>query len=419
MVENTINWKRCIYVNNSVDHDLLRTITPQILSLRAESNEPITVAIDSPGGSIGLIDTIFALITGPNQDGMACRTVTVAVNHAYSAAANLLARGDYAVALPHSDILFHDVRYGGMEDVTPTKAKNAASRLKHANNESALLLANHVFRRLAWNYIDLVTNDFLDARVNYPKKYDEYSNAVRSCLGRDISGDDVKLPEFFAALFSIVSRKNEILVDDALKNLRRWKLMMQITALFEGNDRFPGLLDGPLALFKQLRTALGRDDLTDVWDKHKDELQIIITLLTEKVANCEVGRELSFAKVIDWVGEDFELFATMNDPAHQKSITRLLLKHKHSFFGPAALEVLEGSDNDKKEDVLKALRPSVQILWLFCVLLCRELFNGDHILQPVEAQILGIVDEVAGGGPVESMREFAKKQLAEDESNVE
>jgi hypothetical protein len=40
------------------------------------------------------------------------------------------------------------------------------------------------------------------------------------------------------------------------------------------------------------------------------------------------------------------------------------------------------------------------------VLLCRELFEGEHILKPKDAQLLGLVDEVAGGGPVQSKRDF-------------
>jgi ATP-dependent protease ClpP protease subunit len=100
--------------------------------MRQEGNDPITVGINSPGGSLSSLEVLLGLISEPDQNGQVCRAVTVSLNHGYSAAANLLASGAYSIALPHSEILFHDVRFGGMEDVTPGKARVAASSFKDA-----------------------------------------------------------------------------------------------------------------------------------------------------------------------------------------------------------------------------------------------------------------------------------------------
>jgi hypothetical protein len=58
------------------------------------------------------------------------------------------------------------------------------------------------------------------------------------------------------------------------------------------------------------------------------------------------------------------------------------------------------------------------LFWCFCVLLCRELFRGDHIISPWESQLLGLVNEVAGGGRVESYREWRVRSIAEKKSEA-
>ena len=136
----TINWDRCIYIDQPFNEELVKILTPEILSLRQKSNDPITIAINSVGGDVATIDTLIGLVKGPNQDGKSCTAITVVTSHAYSAAASLLALGDYAVAMPHSDILFHDTRYGRLQDVTPDAAKAAAKRLMSANERASLRL---------------------------------------------------------------------------------------------------------------------------------------------------------------------------------------------------------------------------------------------------------------------------------------
>jgi ATP-dependent protease ClpP protease subunit len=112
------------------------------------------VGIDSPGGSLAALDVLIGLLTGATQTGERGTTITVATNRAFSAAANLLAFGSYAVALQHSQVLYHDVRWGGLEDVTPSKARDAAKALQDANDRFALRLARRIILRFVWAYID-------------------------------------------------------------------------------------------------------------------------------------------------------------------------------------------------------------------------------------------------------------------------
>ena len=168
LTDVSIDWTRSIMIRDTIDDDLLKKITPEILLLRQQSDAAITVGLDSPGGSIPALESMLALLTGPTQDKKSGQIITVATNRAFSAAASFLAFGTYAVALPHSKILFHDVRYGGMEDVTPTKARDAANALQDVNDSFALRLARRVIRRLIWVYIDL-NSDFKDMQTKWPK----------------------------------------------------------------------------------------------------------------------------------------------------------------------------------------------------------------------------------------------------------
>ncbi len=97
-------WNRAIYVDGKIDDELVKKLTPEILRLKQKSKQPITVAIDSYGGNIPALEALIGLLKAPDQDGRRCEVYTTVTNRAYSAAANLLAFGDYAVAFPHAQI---------------------------------------------------------------------------------------------------------------------------------------------------------------------------------------------------------------------------------------------------------------------------------------------------------------------------
>jgi hypothetical protein len=88
-----------------------------------------------------------------------------------------------------------------------------------------------------------------------------------------------------------------------------------------------------------------------------------------------------------------------------------MLEQPHVFFGKSLKEL---SDEERKAEIATA-EPYARLFWYFCVLLCRELFRGEHILSPRDAQLLGMVDEVAGGGAVDSIREYIIKRDAKNE----
>jgi hypothetical protein len=104
----TPNPRRAVWIVGRLDETLLEQLRPQIAELHAQGPSPITVYIDSLGGSAAAGERILGLLRSSNQDGEnPCRIITVAAPKAGSAAADLLSAGDFSIAYPHSTLIYH------------------------------------------------------------------------------------------------------------------------------------------------------------------------------------------------------------------------------------------------------------------------------------------------------------------------
>ena len=402
----TANWQRSILIDSLIDDEFVRRITPQILALRQENNDPITVGIDSPGGSLTAVDVLLGLLTGPDQDGKVGEIITVATNRAYSAAANFLAFGTYAVALRHSQILYHDVRFTGMEDVTPEKARIAAKALQDLNDSFSLRLASQVISRLTWIYIDL-RSGFDQMQQAFPAPYRFFSEIVNSYAPKVDADVSCDLASFATSLWAKLSSQNDNLIRSVMNRLKRWISLMNITksapSYRQKRSRIPGILDGPRHLHKLMKGQ------PDQFGASEEGLKLLISLIVAEISNMKTERVI-FSGVLDRAIREYYILDSMNHPKHIKNATDLMLGSPYVFFQN---DIAKLSDSAKQEIYAKAA-PCATLLWLFCVLLCRELFEGEHVLTPQDAQLLGLVDEVSGGGPVESKRDFRTKLAQSD-----
>ncbi len=336
---------------------------------------------------------------------MSGRIITVATNRAYSAAASFLAFGDYAVALKHSEILYHDVRFGGMEDVTPEKAQAAAKKLQDLNDTFALRLANEVIRRLVWNYIDLQTK-FDTINKRFPKTYKEYSEIINLFAPKIDGQHSVDLASFATCLYAYLSPSNDNLITKVMRRLQRWvtltKLVESTPTYRKKGSRTVGLLDGA----KHLYMVLSEGSTEQTFESSEQELKLVIGLLVSAVARSGPRIDGDFSPILEKAMRDFILIQSMNDKKHQQSANKLMLEYDLTFFGREIAEELKGKSEDEQSSILSTAVPHARLFWYLCVLLCRELFEGEHILTPRDAQLLGLVNEVAGGGPIESYREW-------------
>jgi ATP-dependent protease ClpP protease subunit len=405
------NWERCIYIDAVFDDNLVSRLTPKILALRQKSSAPITVAIDSVGGSLDAMSTILSLLTGPDQDGQTCLVVTVVTHRAYSAAATFLALSDYAVALPHSDLLFHDVRYGGMDDVTPDRALVAAKQLNATNENASLRLATRMFGRWMWNYLDTNTSFEAD-RKQFPTAAERYSKALRTFSPTPNSSVRFDIAGFATSMFARLSRENETLIDRAMDHLKRWGTVLthsEKVQRFSGENESVGLLDGILHLYNSICSEASTTPFGD--SNSEEDISLLITLILNRLA---APRRPSSITSFERALSDFQLIKSIEDPKHVDTATLMMARHRFVFLELETAAQWETMSQDERDIVMTEATPIVKLAWLFCVLVARELFHGDHKLSAKEAMYLGLVDEAPGLSEIRSRREYLQTRAQED-----
>ncbi|MCX7722941.1 MAG: ATP-dependent Clp protease proteolytic subunit [Verrucomicrobiae bacterium] len=333
---------------------------PEIVRLRAESDEPITAYIDSRGGSVFAAERLYALLKAPNPDGVACRLITVVTTHAASAAADLLSLGDYAIAYPQATILCHGARLSA-EEITKETAEGLAASLQAANEEFALRLAKRVFARMAFLYTVLRPEFDNLRRQAEAEKWERRMDSDLECFA-----------------FAIFNR-----LSPWLRDLPR--------SVFFLNEYLREMQD---FVFSRLRDM--PEDQSDL-DIEADVLKHLIDF------------ELLRAKQENWsfTGGGFERFAAdfrrLTDFLFGKHLQELEDQIKSFgilFLRPEQIQEFEQRRADNvisAENWMKSLvRPAIEPLWYFVVALCRMLQQGENRLTAEDAYWLGLVDEVIG-----------------------
>ncbi|WP_084004341.1 ATP-dependent Clp protease proteolytic subunit [Cupriavidus pauculus] len=414
-----IDWSRSVHVVGPISDDLVSKLTPQILNLLGQSQEPITVGIDSPGGVLVSNDRLLGLLKSPTQHHKGCQVITVATNDASSAAANLLAYGDYALALPHASILFHDVRYGGLRDVTPDVAKTTAKQLSDLNDRYAVKLANHAVRRVVWVYLDLQ-----DKFEPSKKKNSDIASRFEKCVISIPKNDnvDIDFVGFWAAIYERLSEQSQPILLAAIEKVGWWLEFQERSAVLPvlraSKSRLPGMLDGVDYMVRRAVADATKKNLSDVESLKVEEyrnLDLLVRLAAIRISRHRISGESTTGASLDSLIGDYDLITTMNDRQHIRSAARFITRHKVMFNGMGDFDT---KSEEEKNRIVSEIFPVARFFWIFCVLLCRSLFDGEHILTPADAQLLGVIDEVVGGGPVESRREFNEKQKKERESEA-
>jgi ClpP protease-like protein len=145
----TPNPDRAIWVEGQLNEALLERLRPEILELTVQNREPITVFINSRGGSPEVAEAILSLLRRKTQDdARASRIITVAAPKAKSAAANLLSAGDFAIAYPECTLLYHGARWPLSDLVAAGKCGPLFARTLPTFHElNAAALARNSVRR--------------------------------------------------------------------------------------------------------------------------------------------------------------------------------------------------------------------------------------------------------------------------------
>ena len=344
-------------MDGPINEQLVSRLTPQILQLQSDSRDPITVYIlSSPGGHVVSMEAVLRLLKSSDQDlSLACDLITVVTNKAASAAADLLASGDYAIAFPESMILYHGIRTPFRESMTAETTSLLAHYLRLSNDAYAIELARKVEMRFLFRFLVLRT-EFKDCRQKNAAKnlsdLDCFLNLVMEKLSKKARAVFEKAKHRYGryeALLTNVMQKGK-----TSKGPRR---MAQMEA-----DRIKAILD--------FEVKTNKDDPSWTFkDGGMARLGDDFFLLNEYLESQQNDRFKSWCRRIG------QFALSDADAAELKQIP---------------------DEKAKDEKTIEKVQPLLQPIWSFFVALCHALQEGENELTAADAYWLGLVDEVMG-----------------------
>ena len=393
------NYNRSIRVIGEINGQMVASLTPEILNLRQKSNEPITVFIDSPGGSITQTKTLMRLLKHPDQQGQRPWVNTFVIGEASSGAAELLSVGNYVIAYQDVEINFHGARITS-DEITAEKAKFFKYRLDEEDSFSSIMLADVVFDRLLEIYSQAkdAVSQIRREKNEELKDFDHlYSEAA------------LDVPAFARFLSNEVHYPLEAMIHECLVRMAEYEEM----AILATDERFKKDMERS-PLFKLISHSKAIDNNEEL----KEQLMVLNAILMRRFKTQEPWDLYSedFFKLradFEYVTNDLKGF--LRDIPSSK-----LLSYSEMFIPAETLKKMRSKtmeefekDPDYQAWFQKAITPaadSIEPLWGFAEMLCQELHRGEYPLSPHDAWWLGLLDEVIGTDLIQK-RDSNKKKL--------
>ncbi len=165
---------RSIILTGEVNKEMSERVVRQLLLLEAESDEPIKVYIDSPGGDVDAGFAIFDMIRFVKPD-----VYTIAMGLAASAGALILLAGepDKRFGLPNSHFLIHQPLSFGMRGVA-TEIEIHANEINKTKKRINEIIATETGKSLEEVSADTERDYWLNSKE--AKKYGLISKVIKS-----------------------------------------------------------------------------------------------------------------------------------------------------------------------------------------------------------------------------------------------
>ena len=150
---------RIIILNGEIDDNNANIIVAQLLYLDSESNEDISLYINSPGGSITSGMAIY-----DTMNFIKSKVSTICIGMAASMAAFLLSSGEKGkrMALPNSEVMIHQPLGGAQGQATEIKI--AAERILKLKNKMNKILSQNTNQPIEKIEQDTERDYFLSAK---------------------------------------------------------------------------------------------------------------------------------------------------------------------------------------------------------------------------------------------------------------
>jgi ATP-dependent protease ClpP protease subunit len=362
------NPNRAIYVQGVIDQQMVNRLTPEIISLQHKSRDPITIYIDSPGGSVSHKEMLLNLLRASNQDfDTPCRLITVAASMAASAAADLLSAGHYTLAYPNATILYHGTRIYDGEPLTAEHSSYLAQHLRAGNNTDAMDLARSIVFRFMFRFI--------------------------SCEGE----------------FDGMRQHNELLTDlDCFLAYTSRHLSEQAKSLLstarERSDRYYELLKWVIRKSNKSLTKVTR------------EASQIKAIVDFELKNNKRKKGWSFtSQGIHLLTDDFLLLNEYIATLKEESFRNLCVSWGMvSITEEETKEIAKLPEGKRTNAIIEKFRLPMLPIWTFLIALCHSLQQGENYLSASDAFWLGLIDEIIGAEDLPSSRLIREYKPDED-----
>jgi ATP-dependent protease ClpP protease subunit len=354
--------KRAVYIHGMITPELVYSLTPRIVSLQSASRDPITVYIDSRGGDISSAQALWRLLTSSTLDYQpACKIITIATTRAASAAADLLSSGDYAIVHPHTTVLYHGSRMYREVPLTVEYASALSYLLRVTNDTYAMGLVRQMESRLMFRFL-FSKAEFAEVRKNSIEALSD-ADCFLSVISQKLSDSAKKL---FETAQQRKGRYEELLA--IAKKAKKYKRVAKTEA-----SRIKAIVDYELSSNK-------KDKKWTFQGGGLNRLNDDFFLLSEHLASSENDR-------ISTLCSQWGIFAITTE---EKA------------------EIDAAPEGERKDRLVKKVRPTLEPMWSFFVALCHALQEGENELSAKDAYWLGLVDEVMGEKDLLCMRFFAE-----------
>jgi hypothetical protein len=379
------NTERAVFVTGEINDEMVAKLTPQIITLKRTSTDPINVLIDSDGGSVRGARVILGLLKTPDARGACCSINTIVTGNACSAAADLLAAGDYIAAYQHAYIHFHGT---GMSDVllTAASAHELSQDLLSEDKCSSAQLAGAVFPRQLDNYSKLLkeVRQWRETSIEELKSFDVL-----------VGEGSVDVPAFAVALADKLQTPYQPVVVHCLEEtVRRASILKQFREVTDLGRQLPPMLRSAI---KQKHPD------ADAAARVSRELVLLTALVADRIAN-EPDWDLS-SKNFNRLEQTFLQLREVMDGTFEDGLLQQVSEWGTLFMSPRDLRFfkrykLSDLDNPKIaaefDGIVGRTSTKLESLWSFTLTLCGLLNIGENPVTPNDAYWLGLIDEVLG-----------------------
>ena len=149
--------ERAVFINGEINDDMASSVVAELLFLEAAAPEkPITLYINSPGGSVTAGLAIY-----DTMRHVRCKVHTLCVGQACSMAAVLLAAGDERSILPSSRVMIHQPS-GGAEG-RQSDIVIVAKEITRIREKLSKIISLHTGQPLEKVEVDIEKDNFMEA----------------------------------------------------------------------------------------------------------------------------------------------------------------------------------------------------------------------------------------------------------------